>query len=80
MKLFKKSSKENKFSDNAIELLHNSKLSYLDFIMQSYMAKDYVAWCKGMGQTPDEDSAEFYFDMHNNTAEVEQLTEIGFYE
>lgn len=43
--------------------LHSGRISYLQFIMNGPYNNNFLTWCKEHCVEPDDDIAEFYYDM-----------------
>ena len=48
--------------DELVQLLQDSKIGFLRFMLESDSAQDYLEWCELHGIDPSEESAEFYYD------------------
>lgn len=43
--------------------LYDKEITYIDYLKSSKEYQDFTNWCNAHGVTPDEENAEFYYDM-----------------
>ena len=48
--------------EELVELLQESKIGYLRFVLESENEQDYLEWCRTHGTDPSDESAEFYIE------------------
>lgn len=58
--------------DECVQLLQDGKIDYLQFVMNSTDADDFLAWCNDLGIEPLPETAERYLEMTELTAEEQQ--------
>lgn len=49
--------------DKLVQHLQEGRIGYLEFVMNTDSAEDYLAWCEAHGTEPGDDSAEFFYDL-----------------
>lgn len=58
--------------DERVQLLNEKKIDILQFVMNGDDAQDYLDWCIGRGIEPTPESAQFYVDMTDENAMLQQ--------
>lgn len=61
--------------EELVELLQEGKITYLQFLMESDSADDFVQWCADHGTEPTDESAEFYIEQTDTTMMDRQETD-----
>lgn len=58
--------------DERVQLLNDKRIDILQFVMNGEEAEDFLEWCVGRGIEPSPEAAQFYVDMTDENAMLQQ--------
>lgn len=61
--------------EELVELLQEGRIGYLQFLLESDQADDFLLWCEDHGTDASEESAEFYIDQTDTAMMDRQETD-----
>ena len=66
--------------DELVRLKEDGRIGWLQFALECELADDFMDWCKSHGTSPNEDTAQFYLEMVELTAQERQLLDEDDYD
>lgn len=66
--------------DELVQLREDERIGWLQFALESELGEDFIRWCKDHGTVPNEDTAQFYMEMTELSAQDRQILDDDDYD
>jgi hypothetical protein len=66
--------------DELVQLREDGRIGWLQFALESELADDFIQWCKDHGTVPNDDTAQFYMEMVELSAQDRQILDDDDYD